>query len=164
MIMGKRGPLPENRRLKLLKGTDRADRIRHHPRARPGRPKRPKHLDKVARAKWRELAGKMEGANLLAELDGATLAAYCQAYSHWVHCENVVREHGRTYSTPTGQLKPRPEFTAARQWLLLMKEYGKQLGLSPGARLRMDIPAESEPVENPMDVLLRSVKAGGDGD
>lgn len=148
MTMGRRGPLPQRRALSVLKGTARPDRERHHPQPTPIRPSPPRHLDRVARAKWRELCDEMERLNLLTRLDGATMAAYCAAYAHWAECERVVREQGRTCTTPSGQVKPRPEFTAARQWLQLMLAYGKQLGLSPEARLRMDLPADDEEEED----------------
>ncbi|MEW6523650.1 MAG: phage terminase small subunit P27 family [Bacillota bacterium] len=139
--------------MKALKGTARADREKDHPQPTPIKPAPPAHLDEVARAKWAELADEMEKQNLLTRLDGATFAAYCQAYAHWVQCERVVQEHGRTYTTPNGQIKARPEFTAARQWLALLQQYSKELGLSPTSRLRMDLPKDNEPDE--MDALLK---------
>lgn len=106
-------------------------------------PRCPAHLDDVARKEWRRLATPLHDAGLLTLADRAALAAYCQAYARWVEAEEKLRETSALLTTPNGHVQQSPWLTVANKQTELMGRYMSELGLTPVARTRLDMPVGS---------------------
>lgn len=51
----------------------------------------PKHLWPEARREWKRISVELEDAGLIAKVDRAQLALYCQAYARWVWHEEMFK-------------------------------------------------------------------------
>ncbi|WP_422028793.1 phage terminase small subunit P27 family [Roseovarius sp.] len=109
----------------------------------------PAHLSDVARKEWRRLATPLHEAGILTLADRAALAAYCQAYARWVEAEEKLAETPTLLKTPNGHVQQSPWLSVANKQLELMGRYMPELGLTPSARRRIDMPlgADPEPVD-----------------
>lgn len=90
-------------------------------------PKPPAHLDKIAKAKWREIEP------LLEEFDDAIadlLALYCSAWSRWKEADAKVQELGSVIKSPSGYPVQNPYLAIVNKSLDQMIKLGKRLKLS----------------------------------
>jgi phage terminase small subunit len=120
--MGARGYVPEPRRLQVIKGErKRAGKpLSNPPTAVPAAPPKPDDLGSEGSRLWDLVTPELVRMTVLAQIDLAVLEAYCRVYSEW-----------------------RRDDPKARRWLWLVDRLttlGIQLGLTPGARLRMNLP------------------------
>ena len=98
--MGARGPARIPTEIKILRGNPGRQKLDiREPKPIPKAPPCPKWLDRRARKEWFKLAPALERLRLLTEVDGNTLAAYCQSFSNWRTCMDIVAEQGLTYET-----------------------------------------------------------------
>jgi P27 family predicted phage terminase small subunit len=115
-------------------------------------PTMPKHLDPDARRAWRHLCPMLLRVRILTEVDGNTLAAYCQVYSTWKQLREQINKKGvgaLLMKTPKGNLQQSPLFTMERDCINQLASLGRELGLSPSARTRVNV---CDPFGNgPMD-------------
>lgn len=111
-------------------------------------PRCPPHLSVVAQKEWRRLATPLHEAGLLTLADRAALAAYCQAYARWVEAEEHLARTPTLLKTPSGYVQQSPWLTVANKQMEVMGRYMTELGLTPVARTRLDMPVEGrhEPV------------------
>lgn len=165
------GRPPKPSGLKVLEGTDRADRINP---AEPRPPlievgtRPPAWLrNKLARAYWRELVPILSRARILALTDTTALVILAKAYGRWRSYEDFLEANGETYETgrastakegeaveATGKLlRPRPEVAmrdkAEDRLVLLLGKFG----MTPSDRTR--ISALPELVGDPAEEFLR---------
>lgn len=61
------------------------------PKPSRGQPPCPAFLDEVGRAEWERVTALLARSNVLSEMDGAVLAAYCQAFSRWDFAERQLQ-------------------------------------------------------------------------
>lgn len=125
-------------------------------------PRCPAHLSDVARKEWRRLATPLHAAGILTLADRAALAAYCQAYARWVEAEERLAETPTLLKTPNGHVQQSPWLSVANKQLELMGRYMSELGLTPSARRRIDMPMEMgpEPVDKIEFVVVYEDKDG----
>lgn len=140
--MGVRGPLPK---LKIVDG--RYQPPANIPRPKPTLPKMPTGLSKAAKAEWRRVARPLFELGLLTELDRHTLAMYCETWARYLQAEKVLAKEGLTLTTPSGLVKQRPEYYVMRDALQELRAFIQLFGLSPAARMRMELPEPQEPDE-----------------
>jgi phage terminase small subunit len=120
--MGARGYLPEPRRLQVIKGErKRAGKtLSNPPTAVPAAPPKPDDLGSEGSRLWDLVTPELVRMTILAQIDLAVLEAYCRVFDEW-----------------------KREDPQQRRWLWLVDRLttlGIQLGLTPGARLRMSLP------------------------
>jgi P27 family predicted phage terminase small subunit len=140
--MGKRGPAPKPSALKKLGGTYRNDRnATNEPEPRAGEPNCPDVLTEEAKREWEEKIVELREMGMLTVVDGALLAAYCQAYADWLEALREVKE-GRVQKTDTG-------YEAMRAWQTIYERAEKRMtllarefGFSPSARTRISVPGK----------------------
>jgi P27 family predicted phage terminase small subunit len=76
----------------------------------------PKHLWPEAKREWRRIGPELEDAGLVAKIDRAALALYCQSWARMVwHEECLTREIEAAQAKQEAFLKAEAEFTAAAQ-------------------------------------------------
>jgi P27 family predicted phage terminase small subunit len=137
--MGARGPTPKPAWKKRLEGNPGKRPIKESVKAPPGRPTCPTWLDEGARATWARLAPELEKRDLLTPLDRDSFALYCQSYSAWAEAEQVLAERVRFYVGPGGKLRERPEVTVAERAMKNTVAIGREFGLTPVSRARLNL-------------------------
>lgn len=171
--MGTRGPKPMPANVHQLRGnpsglTPAQLEARRGAQVEVAAPTCPAHIVGAARTEWRRIVPLLVQAGLIAQLDRAAIAQYCQAYGEWVQlseraCKLAVKKPDKDPGidvTPSGykqisvlyQLRDR----AADRVLRLAREFG----LTPSARSAIGAPAAQQPqlpgLADPMEALLQA--------
>jgi P27 family predicted phage terminase small subunit len=133
-----RKPIPES--LKITRNTDKA-----RPQAPVKEPPCPDSLVGDARAEWKRVAALLVDANLVAELDCAALALYCQAWADWREAQAEIADGGKVIMSPKGYPIINPWVSIARGAAETMRRLLAELGLSPSARTRLVTRKEKPP-------------------
>ena len=150
--MGERGPLPvpyarrRNRR--------RTSSYGGGPSVTIARPPMPRTLMGEARAEWRRVVPELEEMGVLTSVDRAVLVRYCTAWSDWCELDALVRRSGKLIKGQKGNLVRNPLWLLRRDVGETVTELGRQLGLSPMARLRSGVVHERPP--DPQDEEWRA--------
>jgi P27 family predicted phage terminase small subunit len=143
--MGYRGPIPKPTQLKVLEGNPGKRPLpANEPKPKPVAPKCPSWLDKEAKREWRRVVPELSRLGLLTVVDGTALAAYCQAYSKWVEAEKFMQKHGMIFKTPSGYIQQVPQVAIAQKYLLIVRDFCREFGLTPSSRSRMTFPTSGE--------------------
>lgn len=131
--MAERGPLPKPyaRRRNRRPGSDRF--------ITNGRPPMPRDLPNEAKAEWRRIVPKLEEVGLLADVDRGVLVRYCVAWADWVELDRLLQQSGKLLKGARGNLVRNPLWFMKRDAEQTVGELGRQLGLTPMARLRAGI-------------------------
>ncbi len=141
-----RGRKPKPSGLKLVTGTDRADRANpDEPQPQPARPEPPGHLNAEARAEWDRICVRLCALGILSQIDRAALAAYCQAYGRWVQAEGALDlmaardtvTHGLMIKTQGGNAIQKPLVGTANKAMADMMRYAAEFDMTPSARTRI---------------------------
>jgi P27 family predicted phage terminase small subunit len=133
-----RKPVPTS--LKILSGT-RKDRVnRSEPKALPGRPACPDHLDDVAKAKWAEMVGVIEPMGTLTLAEGEALAIYCGAFSRYLRALDAIARDGITID---GGGRKHPALIAVKDAESTMMRIISEFGLTPSSRSKVSGLAEA---------------------
>ncbi|MGB2694771.1 MAG: phage terminase small subunit P27 family [Dehalococcoidia bacterium] len=149
--MGERGPLPV------------PHARRRNPRRVAGkvvtakRPPMPADLPAEARAEWRRVVPVLDEIGVLATVDRGALIRYCTAWADWVELEELIRRSGKLIKGQKGNLVRNPLLLVRSDVEATLSDLGKQLGLTPAARLRADI--RHERPEEPSEEEARRVTA-----
>ena len=135
-----KGRKPRPLGIALMKG-DHKGRVNHNQPAPPiGLPRCPAHLDKAARAKWRQLAKEM---TWMAKVDGDILAAYCVAWARWVDAEEKVKVSGAVLKSTEGGFYQNPFLAVANKAIEQLTKLGSLMGLNPAERTRINAPVKN---------------------
>jgi P27 family predicted phage terminase small subunit len=127
--------------------------LRGHPGKRPIRPEPeppvpdkppdpPGFLTEDAVNEWWRVVPELRALGLLTVLDIGPLAAYCQAYAHWIIAERVLaqmaagdpRFNGLMITGSTGSHIANPLVKIARSAAADMVRFAGEFGLTPRAR------------------------------
>jgi P27 family predicted phage terminase small subunit len=129
---------PKPTKLKILQGTDRADRRNPgEPEINPEIPPMPGHLSDEARAEWERMAKPLFDLGLLTPVDMASFAAYCQAYGRWAQAETKLKTEGLTVTTTNGNHIQNPLVGIANQAMEHMRKHLANFGMSPADRAKV---------------------------
>jgi phage terminase small subunit len=120
--MGARGYVPESRRLRVIKGErKRAGKpLSNPPTAVPAAPPKPDDLGDEGSRIWDLVTPELVRMTILSQIHLVVLECYCRVYDEW-----------------------RREDPQSRRWLWCIDRLTAlaiQLGLTPAARLRMNLP------------------------
>lgn len=97
----------------------------------------PKHLDRTAKAKWKQLAEPLYESGLLTIHDQDMLAMYCQAYSVWIKASELLEQNGLIVDSPNGYPQQSPYLNICNAAKKELQSYGSEFGLSPLARTKV---------------------------
>lgn len=147
--MGQRGPKRKPGRLHLLNGnpsklatSDLKDAVQ----APIEIPDCPTHLLPDAKREWKRIAPLLEELGLIAQIDMAVVAIYCQAYGRWKVAEKRIADlnkldpagvAGMISVTPSGYTQMSVWLTISNKAVEQMHKCFSELGLSPSARTRV---------------------------
>ena len=155
--MARKGPPPKPTKLKLLSGTWRKDR------ATPGEPtpkievpSPPSHLDAEARSEWKRISVDLARLGLVAKIDRAMLALYCQTWSRWVEAERELKRGGLTVSSPNGYNIPSPYVSIATTAAKDLRGLASEFGMSPASRTRVKAEKPTAPKKSRAEKFFAS--------
>lgn len=131
--MGRRGPPPTPRKIKLLKGTFRKHRAPAKIPEPPKGAKPPKWLSRPAKAEWQRMATWLEDQGLLTKADEAAFATYCDLYATVQEYRGLCRKVGASVSIREGYRN------VLMKSITAMKQYLALFGLSPADRERIGV-------------------------
>jgi len=141
--MGERGPLPKPHARRRNKRPAISNR-----RVQVERPALPKTLVGEARAEWNRIVPQLEMAGLLAKLDRGTLIRYCVAWADWCELNTQLQATSKLIRGARGNLVRNPLWIMRGDIEATLADLGRQLGLSPTARIRAGIRHDA-PEEEP---------------
>lgn len=121
-----------------------------------GEPDRPTFLAAEAKREWDRIAPELKKARLLARIDRAALALYCQCWARWVWAERELAKamatatrreaeaiaagkewtggDGITIPTPSGHMTYSPHWVVANKAMEQVNRYLSNFGMSPASR------------------------------
>jgi P27 family predicted phage terminase small subunit len=94
----------------------------------------PNFLSEDAKAKWLEIAPRLERLGILTEIDYEGFAGFCQCWSRWKEAEENVTKEGMIYTTAREGTKANPSIAIANKYLAQMTVFISRFGLSPSDR------------------------------
>lgn len=148
-----RGPAPTPTRLKVLRGTDRADRKAPNemkPKTASLLPKPPDYFDDVAKKIWQKVTRNLRDLKMLCEVDYELLSAYCFQLS-------IIERTAKELAKPSGllikfknkagatNLIPHPHVKIYNDALSQANRLAAQFGFSPSSRTRISAPSDDKP-------------------
>jgi P27 family predicted phage terminase small subunit len=126
--------------LKILQGTDRADRRnKNEPKPPVSAPNPPEHLSEYAKEEWDNITKILLPLGLLTELDKAALSGYCQAYGRWRLAEEQLNKESLVIETQSGNVIQNPLVGIANKAMEHMRKFICIFGLSPADRSRVSV-------------------------
>lgn len=96
----------------------------------------PVWLDDEAKKEWKRIIKELDED--LLTIDIKALEGYCQSYSKWKQCEEILQKEGYTFTTPNGYVQQRPEIAISNKSISDMRAWAKELGFTPASRSRMN--------------------------
>ena len=129
-------------------------------------PRPPKFFDKTAKAEWKRCLPVLYEMELYTDADLAIFQSYCMAYSQMIKTGKFLAElkdAQPVYKTASGALVQYPQVSMFNKSFEKVKGACAELGFTPSARGRLNVPTESGPGQpDPaygMERLLASRKA-----
>lgn len=147
--MAGRRPLPTN--LKVLKGTDRADRKNpNEPKPDIEIPDPPDFLSADAKDEWSRITLQLKRLGLITQLDRTELAMYCQAYGRMVKYERIIAEtdQGELYTTKSGNTLTSPAMWVVNKSMEQCHKFLAEFGMTPASRSRIKVALPSGKQKN----------------
>ena len=152
--MGERGPLPKpNARRRNAREVTGRVTVAH--------PTKPRSLSGEAAAEWNRIVPELERSGILSTIDRALLVRYCTAWADWVELDRLLAQGGKIVRGQKGNLVRSPAWLMRRDAEQTLAELGRQLGLTPIARLRAGITHEPAPrsTDEPSDHRVTDFEA-----
>jgi len=147
-----RGRKPEPTALKLLRGNTGHRPMpdpEKEPKPDPTCPKCPTWLNKVAKAKWKEIVPQLHKMGVVTRIDRDILTLYCETWSQLREATDrrADKEVGFAWQAECRHLKAQ------------IHKYKAELGMTPSSRTRLSV-SKPETTGNPFkDLLARKRKA-----
>lgn len=122
------------------KSADRRDEVE----AKPGRPTCPAFLPQAAKTEWKRIVPLLAEMGLLAHIDRALLAAYCQAWSDFKASSKLLEDFGRLVTSEKDVTYQHPAVGLVNNAAERLRKLGAEFGLSPASRAGLKAPAAAE--------------------
>ncbi|WP_457541891.1 phage terminase small subunit P27 family [Streptomyces filamentosus] len=151
--MGTRGPIPQPDNVRSLRGNPGNRPAPQRVTAVPSAPDAPSWLDQEAAAEWARVVPQLDALGVLAQLDRATLATYCAAWSKFVAAERLLQGDDLVAERRAGNGPAKnPAWQIWREAATTVAALAKELFLTPSARLRSVKPeADDDPEDDILD-------------
>ena len=153
--MGARGPAPTPTKILESRGSWRAKLNPNEPKPATAKPTCPAWLTGEARKEWARQVSYLAAVGLIAKMDRAALACFCEAWGEFVEACQWIAKNGRTFVGPSGpRLHPMLHVKNAAADRVL--RLAAQFGFTPAARARLSAP-EVQNAGDPMEKLLANM-------
>jgi P27 family predicted phage terminase small subunit len=148
------GPPPKPTALKKLQGNPGHRLLpQNEPQPELGIPTRPEWLLTEAKREWNRVVPELARLGLLAKVDRALIAAYCQCWARYVEAQKDIAENGSTFTTDKGYEGPRPSVGIATKTLEKLSMLSAKFGFTPSDRSRLRAPEVER--KDPFEEFLR---------
>lgn len=158
--MGQRGPQRTPTKTLKIRGSWRANEPERKQEVQPetSMPGMPEWLSPPARRIWLRVAPVLARTGLLTELDGNTLARYCEAEAQYIQAKRYVDslikgtgdsvyESRLLIRTRNGNVIQNPAISLMKNASAEADRLGKQFGMSPSARAGLSISPVAKPAK-----------------
>lgn len=118
----------------------------------------PEYLCEVGAKKWAEFYPVLQECGVLKVSDLDILGGYCYAFEQFRACSKLLKaaeKTGYVETTPKGYDQASPYVAMTRQWMELMHRLGVELGMTPSARGRLNVPPTDKKKEALLAFLTR---------
>jgi P27 family predicted phage terminase small subunit len=142
--MGRRGPAPTPTKVKRLRGETRPSRLNlREPLPRSDVPRMPADMDPDAKVVWRRVLRDMRHTGVIRAADADVLRCYCEAVSRYAAAARVYGQTGPLVRGRHGaELVKNPLHQVVRDNADEVRQFARELGLSPSARVGLRIEPE----------------------
>lgn len=134
--MGKRGPLP----IPHARRRNRREDVGNVVQVRTPTP--PPSLTGEAREEWQRVVPELEAIGVLAIVDRAVLIRYCITWAEWCELQAKVEKTGMIIKGRLDTLVRNPLILLRNDAGRTLADLGKELALTPNARLRAGLKHE----------------------
>ena len=142
-----RKPIPPE--FKVITGEKRTKRLApDRPQPDASIPDIPDFLDDDAQEEWNRIAPELKRMGVLADVDRAALAGYCQSYSNWVNAVKKIKKAGTIIKTSNGNVIQSPLVGIANKALEMMQKFAVEFGMTPSSRSRVKATKSDESAKN----------------
>lgn len=156
--MGLRGPAPTPKPILAARGSNRESRGGAGMQAKVEIPPCPAMLGKIARKEWRRQSLALQELGVIAQIDRAALAVWCDAWEEFLTAVHHLKKHGRTVKGSMGQVVQSPWLRTKAGAADRLLKYAAQFGFTPSARARINSVGQDE--EDGMGEFLAEPIAG----
>src|SRR3990172_2095863 len=126
------------------------------PKPPEGTPDCPEYLDEHGKAEWFRLVPILKQMRVFTEVDRTALAAYCTAFSRWIHAEAQVKKYGTIVKSPEkGFPMKSPYLCVASEAMEAMRKFMVEFGLTPSSRSRLRVPDQPDAARE-FDIFLET--------
>ena len=151
--MGERGPVP------IPHARRRNKRLSTGKRVAVAAPEMPDDFDGEAAAEWERIVPAIETMGLLATLDRGVLIRYCRGWADWIDLDEKLLATGLLVKgARAGGLVRNPLWMMRSDIEATLRELGKQLGLTPAARLRAGVKHEEPEVDEGKQLRVTAIE------
>lgn len=138
--MGRRGPAPTPTQVKRLQGETRPSRLNmHEPVPAADLPEMPDDMDPEAQAVWRHVLRDMGRTGIIRSADADVLRCYCEAVSRYAAASRLYAQSGPLTRGQRGEVVRSPLHQIVRDNSDEIRQFARELGLSPSARTGLRI-------------------------
>lgn len=142
--MGRRGPSPKPRALRLLHG-DRQDRINDYEPVPSGEPiAPPEGISAEVRAVWDFTVHHLAAMGTAAASDRDALRAYCEAVVAHHKASEILAKTAVLIKGIHGNLVRNPALQIQRDAAHTIRAFAQEFGLTPSARTRIEVGADRD--------------------
>lgn len=149
--MGLRGPKTKPDVVHLASGNPSKKKfavLRDGARVPVGIPEPPPHLLDDALKEWGRITPLLLELGLIAQVDRAAIAVYCQAYARWVQAEKKIAELGDAglvaVVAKSGYEQIGPWLQVSNRAVEQMHKFLSEFGMTPSARTRVDVSPQGD--------------------
>jgi P27 family predicted phage terminase small subunit len=154
--MTKPGRRPAPTALKVLRGETKASRLNHDaPVPRASRPRMPPDMTKEAQAVWRHVIREMGATGIIRAVHSESLRVYCDAVARYARASRLLDESGLLLPGQKGELVKNPMHQVVRDNAVLMRDFARELGLTPSAAEALHAPLHGAGSEDDAEAWMR---------
>ena len=141
--MGRRGPTPTPTKVKMLRGETRPSRLNlREPMPAPDVPKMPADMGAEAKVVWRRVLRDMRHTGVIRAADADVLRCYCESVARYQYAGRLLVQSGPLVRGQKGELVKNPLHQVVRDNADEIRQFARELGLSPSARVGLRIERE----------------------
>ncbi len=155
--MGKRGPKPKPTAVRIFEGDPGRLLPKREGEVVPASgeicPMPPEWLGSVGASVWTLVAPRLYAVGCLTVNDERLLSQYCEAWEDFFRARELIEAEGTTQTNDKGMQSSHPAVKQKRDATLLIKQIGGEFGMSPAARVGLNISGQKK--ENALDAFKR---------
>ena len=145
------GPAPLPKKIHQLHGNPSGRPFNENQPEPPVKiPDPPIRLGTVARRHWRYIVPLLEEMGVLAAIDSAALAAYCQTFEQWSDLEDVIKKDKKLAEDDENKLSLRDNLSVGRSLIQIRNQMRMMLaefGMTPASRGRVSVLNYKKPLD-----------------